>query len=70
MKCFHCQGELERGLTTFTDSRRGYVIVLQEIPAWICLQCGEPLFDREAVRGIQDLLQATDERVERLRWAA
>lgn len=70
MKCFHCQAELKRSTATFTDSRKGYVIVLQDIPAWVCPQCGEPLFDADAVNGIQDVLQAVDERVEKLRQAA
>ena len=70
MKCSHCQSELKRGTATFTDSRNGYVIVLQDIPAWVCTQCGEPLFDPDAVSGIQDVLRAVDERVEKLRAVA
>ena len=41
MKCFHCQAELHRGTATFSDSRKGYVLVLQDLPAWVCPQCGE-----------------------------
>lgn len=70
MKCFHCQAELKRGTATFTDSRKGYILVLQDIPAWVCPQCGEPVFDADAVRAIQDVLKAVDERVEKLRHAA
>ena len=70
MKCFHCQAELKRDTATFTDSRNDYVIVLQDIPAWVCPQCGEPLFDAEAVHGIQDVLRALDEGVKKLRNAA
>ena len=70
MKCLHCQSELKRGTATFTDSRNGYVIVLQDIPAWVCTQCGESLFDVYAVSSIQDVLRAVDERVEKLRDVA
>ena len=70
MKCLHCQSELKRGTATFTDSRNGYVIALQDIPAWVCIQCGEPMFDADAVSGIQDLLRAVDERIEKLRDVA
>jgi len=70
MKCFHCQAELRRGTATFTDSRKGYVLVLQDLPAWVCPQCGEPLFEATAVDGIQDVLQALDERVQKLHQAA
>ena len=70
MKCLHCQSELKRGTATFTDNRNGYVIVLQDIPAWVYTQCGEPLFDADAVSGIQDVLRAVDERVEKSRNVA
>jgi YgiT-type zinc finger domain-containing protein len=66
MKCFHCQAELQRGTVTFTDSRKGYVIVLQDLPAWVCPQCGEPLFEEPAVEGIQTVLRTLDEQVEKL----
>ena len=66
MQCLHCQSELKRGTSTFTDSRNGYVIVLQNISAWICTQCGESMFDADIVSGIQDVLQAVDERVAKL----
>ena len=70
MKCFHCQAELARGRATFTDSRQGYVIVLQDLPAWVCPQCGEPLFEEPAVEGIQTVLRTLDEQVEKLHQAA
>jgi YgiT-type zinc finger domain-containing protein len=70
MKCFHCQAELHRGTATFSDSRKGYVLVLQDLPAWVCPQCGEPLFEAEAVQGIQEVLQTLDKQVEKLRHAA
>jgi YgiT-type zinc finger domain-containing protein len=70
MKCFHCQAQLKRDTATFTDSRKGYVIVLHEVPAWVCPQCGEPMFDHAAVNGIQDVLKAIDDRIEKLSHAA
>ena len=70
MRCLHCRSELKRGTSTFTESRNGYVIALQDIPAWVCRQCGEPMFDTDAVSGIQDLLRAVDERIEKLRDVA
>ncbi|MBI3757623.1 MAG: YgiT-type zinc finger protein [Deltaproteobacteria bacterium] len=70
MKCFHCRAELQRGTATFTDSRKGYVIVLHDLPAWVCPQCGEPLFEEMAVEGIQTVLQTLDAQVEKLHQAA
>ena len=69
MTCFHCHAELKRGTATFTDSRKGYVIVLQDLPAWVCPQCGESLFEETAVEGIQAVLQTLDAQVEKLHQA-
>ena len=62
MKCLHCRGDLVKGIATFTDSRNGYVVVLHDVPAWICDQCGEPLFDATAVSNIQDIFKAVNDR--------
>ena len=70
MRCLHCQSELKRDKTIFTESRNGYVIMLQDILAWVCKQCGESMFDSDTVSGIQDVLQAIDERVSKLRGVA
>lgn len=70
MKCFHCQAELHRGTTTFTASRNGYALVLQAVPAWVCPQCGEPLFEEAAVEGLQAVLKTLDEQVQKLPQAA
>ncbi len=66
MNCFHCQAALRRGASTFTDSRKGYVLVVQDVPAWVCPQCGEPLFEEAAVEGMQTVLRTLDEKVEKI----
>ena len=63
MNCFHCQGELRRGSTTYTINRRGYHIIIDNVPAWICSQCGEPLFDEKQVDAIQRLIRVMDKDV-------
>ncbi len=60
MKCFHCQGELNRGKTSFSVNRRGYHIIVDDVPAWICTQCGEPLFDERQVNAIQQIIRRMD----------
>lgn len=69
MRCFPCQAELHRRTTTFIDSRKGEVLVLQDVPAWVCSQCGEPLFEEAAVEGIQTVLRTLDAQVQKLRTA-
>jgi len=70
MRCPQCNGELEPGSTTFTDTRNAYVIVLNDVPALVCRQCGEALLEADAVRAIQDVLKTLDEGVSKLRRVA
>ena len=45
MECFHCKGRLTRKKISYTVNRKGYHLVIDDVPAWVCEQCGEPLFD-------------------------
>jgi YgiT-type zinc finger domain-containing protein len=66
MECPNCRGRLVKGRTSYGANRRGYHLILDDIPAWICEQCGEPLFDAETVDAIQAMLRDVDEGMERL----
>jgi len=63
MECPLCKGDLKPGQATYTANRQGYHLLLDDIPAWICQQCGEPVFAEKAVDAIQRLLTAVDEGV-------
>ncbi|MBI6545665.1 MAG: YgiT-type zinc finger protein [Cyanobacteria bacterium NC_groundwater_1444_Ag_S-0.65um_54_12] len=60
MTCTFCQGELERGTAPFSVSRRGYHVVWDAVPAWVCKQCGEPMFDDQEVDRIQRMIASLD----------
>jgi YgiT-type zinc finger domain-containing protein len=66
MKCLYCQGELVQKKVSYTATRRGYHLIIDDVPAWVCDQCGEVLFDEETVRAIQEMLGELGDRVERL----
>ncbi len=40
-------------MTTFTEYRNGRFIIIENVPAWVCEQCGETLYDPEVVDQIQ-----------------
>ena len=69
MKCFHCQGQLQRGVTTFEVARKGYHLRIDQAPAWICNQCGEAMFDEEQSEVIQSMLRSLDQKTEDLSLA-
>ena len=63
MECPHCRGRLVAGAHTYHVHRHGYHLILDTVPALVCQQCGEPLFEREAIDGIQDMIRALDQEV-------
>lgn len=66
MECPFCTGKLVRKRESYTVSRNGYHLIIDDVPAWVCQQCGEPVFDEETVEAIQDLLREVDARLEKL----
>ena len=70
MKCMHCQGEMKRDMAPFQIDRQGYHLTLDSVPAWVCQQCGEVLFDEQEVDKIQALIKAVENRTKDLTSAA
>ena len=60
MKCIHCQGEMKRAMAPFHVDRRGCHLMLDEVPAWVCEQCGEAYFEEKEVDAIQDLIKSVE----------
>lgn len=51
---------MEKAKTTYTANRRGYHLLIDDVPAWICTQCGEVYFEEDEVDAIQDMLREID----------
>ena len=66
MECFYCKGSLKKGKTSYVVNRKSYHLVLDSIPAYICKQCGEPLFTSEGAELIQEMIGELDRRTEAL----
>jgi YgiT-type zinc finger domain-containing protein len=62
----YCQGKMERGTAPFHIDRKGYHLLIDRIPAWVCSQCGEVYFEEVEVDSIQSAIRAVDEQVEKL----
>ena len=52
-----------RGKASYALSRDGYHLLIDEVPAWICQQCGEVYFEGEEVDKIQDLVKTLDSKL-------
>nr|VFJ62633.1 MAG: YgiT-type zinc finger domain-containing protein [Candidatus Kentron sp. DK] len=60
MECLHCKGWMTRKTAPFSVDRNGYHVTWEAIPAWVCTQCGEPLFEEHEVDHIQMALRKLD----------
>lgn len=60
MKCLVCKHDRFRQGTTILPIERGNAILLiTDIPARVCENCGEPYLDEETAQGVQDLANET-----------
>lgn len=70
MKCVHCQGEMVRGSAPFHVDRKGYHLLLDAVPAWVCSQCGEAYFEEVEVDSIQHSIRVLDDQARKLASSA
>ena len=53
-KCPMCGGRLEAKNITHPQYYEGKVVILENVPAEVCRQCGEVLFSPDVARRIQE----------------
>ena len=60
MKCSieGCPGEYEQRLVFHTVRHRGELVVIDHVPAEVCVVCGDVLFTPNTVRRIESLLRS------------
>jgi YgiT-type zinc finger domain-containing protein len=54
--CHLCKGRLAYQMTTYTQLMNDNLIVIENVPAWVCEQCGETYYDPDVVERIQTLI--------------
>ena len=57
------------GKTTYTVNRQGYHLLINDVPAWVCQQCGETYFEGEEVDAIQELIKTIDSKIVKVQVA-
>ena len=58
MKCIVCKdGETRLGVTTVTLARKGLLLVVKNVPAEICMNCGEEYVDPCVIQEIIGLTE-------------
>ncbi|MCX5758223.1 MAG: YgiT-type zinc finger protein [Candidatus Hydrogenedentes bacterium] len=62
----YCKGEMHRGTSPSHIDGRGCHLTLDQVPAWVCAQCGEAYFEEQEVDSIQALVSSIDEKAAKL----
>lgn len=62
MKCIHCQGIMKKGSAPLHIDRKGCHLTLDNVPAWVCSQCGEAYFGEAEVNAVQELIAVIDQK--------
>lgn len=54
--CFACGGSMKQGKTTFTVDFGEGVVVVRDVPATICNQCGMEWIDDKAAEQVEEIV--------------
>lgn len=64
MNCTYCRGQMKRSHAPFHVDCKGYHLMLDAVPAWVCDQCGEAYFEEREVAAIQNAIQGLDQQTQ------
>ena len=55
-QCAFCKGDLEERLITYPTEYKGRVVVVANVPALVCTQCGEILLRPDTAEKLQKIV--------------
>jgi YgiT-type zinc finger domain-containing protein len=70
MKCHYCQAEMKKATAPYHVDRHGYHLSFDNVPAWVCSQCGQAYFEEHEVDEIQNAIRELDVRASKVNLAA
>jgi YgiT-type zinc finger domain-containing protein len=56
-RCSLCKGKLKKDMTEFMAQAAGEVIVIKDVPAYVCEQCGEAYYTVDTSRKIDRVMR-------------
>lgn len=57
MKCFMCKGETEKKLVNYIVDMDKTIVIIKDVPANVCKQCGERYFDDEVMEKLEKVIE-------------
>ncbi len=58
MSCFYCKGVMERSMTKFILDLGHCVVIVKNVPAMVCKQCGEKVFDDDTMGRLEQIVDS------------
>jgi len=56
MTCFMCKGHVQEDFSTFTTDMGGCVVVIKNVPSFVCGQCGEISYNDKVARRLEQIV--------------
>ena len=56
MICFVCKGTVKDGFTTFTVDMGKCIVIVKNVPAFICDQCGDTCYNTETSKRLEEIV--------------
>ena len=54
--CFRCKGRTEQKLKTHVVTLDKCVIIIKNVPAFVCKQCGEAYFTDDVMQNLENII--------------
>jgi YgiT-type zinc finger domain-containing protein len=61
---------MKQGTAPLHIDRNGCHVTIDNVPAWVCQQCGEAYFEEQEVDKIQDLIRTVEQKADGLTLSA
>jgi len=61
---------MKQGTAPLHIDRNGCHLTIDNVPAWVCQQCGEAYFEEQEVDTIQDLIRTIDQKANKFTLSA
>ena len=58
MNCFICKGSLEEKKTTFMVDLGDHIIIIKDVPSFVCSQCGDTTYSDEVARVLERIVES------------
>ena len=59
--CDLCHGKMIRKKVIYSQIFEGRLVVVEDVPAWVCEQCGEVFYEPDVVERLQELIWSRSE---------